>query len=301
MFFGTYAEINQDNKSYKKITVSYTNNTSKTYTIFAIDHENYTITQKHSWSDNNVTRYNLQSVSIDNGSFVPIQRNSNGNFSLKFFMNSNHSIIFMAKPQFKIITSDKNKMNFSPPSQTDDNWFDVDSNIQFIIPYIIQSDSDNIRQQLSGWSMDGSDIYVVSRQESSNFRSPIIHMSNTHSINLDYKTQYYVKVISNFGRTLGTGWYDSGTIFDISVIPDNDLLVRHEFEGWQGSVIGNGDQESANVISDSPKTLVANWFVDYTYISIITIIVIALLVLGIIYQKKRTYKHNNKTNLRART
>jgi hypothetical protein len=113
-------------------------------------------------------------------------------------------------------------------------------------------------------------------------------MSSTHKIGLFYTTQYYIKVISNFGRALGTGWHDSKTIVNVAIIPGDDILVKHIFTGWQGSVIGSGDQESANVLSDSPKTLVANWFVDYTNVSIIGIIVIASVVSLAIYQKRRT-------------
>lgn len=286
-FFGSCAAIDNQNNSQIRITVNFINDTSKTYTILPNSHQNYTITQEFSWKYNNSTRFNLQSYSIDNGPFVAIHRNAYGNFTIKFFTDSNHSIVFLAKPQFKIITSNTNKLDFSPPSPTNDDWFDIDSNIQIIAPTVSKMGSNNTRQQLSGWSIDGSDMYVIPRQESSYFKSPVIHMSTTHTIDLEYKTQYYIQVISDFGRALGTGWYDAGTILDISVIPNDDVLVKHEFSGWQGPVIGSGDQESANVLSDSPKILVASWFVDYTNVSIITIVAIALLVFMIIYQKKR--------------
>jgi hypothetical protein len=109
-----------------------------------------------------------------------------------------------------------------------------------------------------------------------------------HNVKLEYKTQYYVKVISNFGRALGTEWYNSGTIVDVSVIPGNDIIVNHVFSGWQGSTIGNKNQMSVETLADSPKVLVANWSADYTNVSIISIGIIAALVLVIIYQKRRT-------------
>ncbi len=283
-FFESYALTDIQDKAHK-ITVSYTNNTANSYVIFT-SNQNYTIIQPYSWGENNFMRFNLQSYSIDNGSLVPIHRNSHGNFTINLVSNSDHTIIFTAKPQFKITISSKNNVGFLPPSQTNDSWFDAGSIVQIIAPNILQSSPDT-RQQLTGWSIDGSDIYVVSRQESSNFKSPAIHVSSMHTIDLDYKTQYFIKLTSNFGRALGTGWYDSGTIADISVIPGDDFLVKHEFTGWSGPVIGNGDQESANIIADSPKTLAANWFVDYTNVSIIIIIAIAILVSLRIYQKKR--------------
>lgn len=279
----------QDNQSKIRITISYANDTSNTYTILANNNQKYTISQEHSWTINNVTRFNLQGYSLDNNSFVPIQRASYGNFTLDVFTDSNHSIVFSAKPQFKIITSDTSKINFFPDSPTNDNWFDADSDIRVIAPYVIQSVQEDTRQQLWGWSLDSPDIDIISRQESGNFKSQIIHMSSEHKIDLKYTTQYYIKVISNFGRPLGNGWYDSGTIADVSVMPSDDIIVRHVFTGWQGQVIGTQTQESVGVLVDSPKTIVANWFVDYTNVSIIGVFAIAVIVLSLIYLRRRTF------------
>jgi hypothetical protein len=281
----------QDNPSKISIKVSYLNNTSKSYEIFTGNSQKFTISQKYSWSVDNDTRFNLISYSVDNKPFTTIHRASNGNFTLKLETNSNHSVIFSTIPQFKIITDGIDKINFLPISPTNDNWFDAGSDLQIIVPYMIQSDQENIRKQLSGWSLDSPDINVITRQESGIYKSPVIHMSTSHRIFLGYTVQYHINVISNFGRALGTGWYDSGTITTVSVIPGDDMLVKHFFTGWQGSVIGSGYQESVNVLSDSPKTLVANWFVDYTNVSITGIILIAFLVSFVIYWKRRQFKN----------
>ena len=279
-----------DNPSKISIKVSYLNDTSKSYEIFADNNQKYTVSQKYSWSVNNDTRFNLKSYSIDNQPFVTIHRSSEGNFTLKLETDSSHSIVFSAIPQFKIITYGIDKVDFLPASPTNDNWFDTGSDIQIVTPYVILADQENIRKQLSGWSSDSPDINVITRQESGIYKSPVIHMSSTHRIFLEYTVQYYINVISNFGRALGTGWYDSGTIVTVSVIPGDDILVKHLFTGWQGSVIGSGDQESVNILSDSPRTLVANWFVDYTNVSIIGIILIASLVSFAIYWKRRQFQ-----------
>ena len=280
-----------DNHSKINIKVNYLNDTSKAYEIFTDSNQEYTISQKYSWEVNNFTRFNLKSYSIDNEPFITIHRASDGNFTLKLETNSSHSIVFSSTPQFKIITDGIDRVNFLPSSATNDNWFDAGSDVQIVVPYVIQSDQGNMRKQLSGWSLDSPDINVITRQESGSYKSHVIHMSSTHRIFLEYTVQYHINVISNFGRALGTGWYDSGTIVTISVIPGDDILVKHFFTGWQGSVIGSGDQESANILSDSPKTLAANWFVDYTNVSIIGIISIASLVSFAIYWKRRQFKN----------
>jgi hypothetical protein len=288
-FHESYEMIDyQVNQSKIRITVSYANDTSSTHIILVNSNQKYTISQEHSWANDNFTRFNLQGYSIDNNPFVPIQRAPNGNFTLDVPIDSNHSIVFLAKPQFKITTSETTKINFSPPSTTNDNWFDADSDIQIIAPYVLQSNQEDTRRQLNGWSLDSPDINIISRQESGTFKSHTIHMSSTHKIDLEYTTQYYIKVISNFGRALGTDWYDSGTIAYVSVMPADDILVKHVFTGWQGQVIGSENQELVGVLVDSPKTVVANWVADYTNVSTIGIVIIAVVVLLLIYQKRRT-------------
>lgn len=287
-FYESHAMMDyQGGHSKIKIIVNYINNTANTHTILLNSNQKYTIYQEYSWTNENFTRFNLVGYSIDNDPFVSIQRVSNGNFTLDILANSNHSIVFLAKPQFKIITSEINKINFSPPSPTNDDWFDADSNIQIIAPYVLLSDQEDTRRQLAGWSLDSSDINIISRQESGTFKSHTIHMSSTHKIDLEYTTQYYIKVISNFGRALGTGWYDSGTIAYVSIMPTDDILVRYVFTGWQGQVIGNENQESVGALADSPKIIIANWFVDYSNVSTVAIAAIAAVVLVVIYQKRR--------------
>lgn len=271
------------------INVTYANDTSTAYIIHVVNHQKHTISQKYSWMGDSPGRYNLQAYSIDNGPVIPISRASDGNFTLDLLTDSNHSVVFIAKHQFEMSLQGTSNAIFSPASPTNDNWFDAGSDVQFVVPYVISSDKEYTRQQLDGWSLDNSDINVISRQESDTFRSPVIHMSEMHKIDLEYKTQYYINVISNFGRALGTGWYNSGTIVDITALPGNDILVNHIFSGWQGPVIGNINQESTEILADSPKVLVANWSADYTNISIIAIIIIAAIVLLTIYQKRKTY------------
>lgn len=276
-----------------RIIVSYANNTSNTHTIMANNNQKYTISQQYSWADDNYTRFNLQGYIMDDGPVVPIQRTSHGNFTLNISTNSNHSIVFLAKPQFKIITPETNMINFNPPSPTDDYWFDANSDVQITVPYVLQSDQNDTRKQLSGWSLDSSDINVITRQESGTFKSHMIRMSSMHKIDLIYSTQYYVNVISNFGKVVGSGWYDSGTIAYVSIMPTEDILVKHVFAGWQGQIIGSQNQESVGVMVDSPKIVSANWFVDYTNVSIIGIFIIANIVVILIYQKRRTRSNHN--------
>ena len=269
------------------VTVRYANDTAMEYVISIAGDQGYTISQRHSWQEDSSSRYNLQAYSIDNGPVIPVNRMSDGNFTLDVSVDSNHDVVFIAKPQFELVIHGTDNATFFPPSPTKDNWFDENTDVQFIVPSVEPSDKQGTRLQIDGWSLDDSYINATPRQESGTFKSGTIHMSSMHDVKLEYKTQYYVNIISSFGRALGTGWYNSGAIVDVSVIPGNDGIVNHVFSGWQGSTIGNQNQMSVETLADSPKVLVANWSADYTNVSIISIGIIAALVFGIIYQKRR--------------
>ena len=270
------------------ITVQYANDTAPGYNIISDNNQKHTISQRYWWSEDGISRYSLYAYTIDKSPMFPINRSSDGNFTLDVLANSNHNVSFFARPQFKIILHGIDNTTFLPPSPTNDNWFDENTDVYIMVPNVIPSHQQDTRLQLDGWSLDDSYIDAIPRQESGTFRSGTIHMSSGHDVNLEYKTQYYVKVISSFGRALGTGWYNSGTIVDASVIPGNDIIVSHVFSGWQGSTIGNQNQMSVETLADSPKVLVAIWSADYTNVSIISIVIIAALVVVVIYQKRRT-------------
>jgi hypothetical protein len=267
-----------------KISVRYSRDTSDSYTTSVEIGQKYTLSQKYTWQST-VGRFNLVSYTVDNKAQVSIPRHADGNFTIDTPTDKDHSITFFAVRQFQV-TSTFSNTTFSPRSPTGDNWFDENTDLRFSVPYVTKSDS-QIREQLVGWSADNSDVNIIPRQESGLFRSTVIHVIENHVIVPQYKDQYFVNVISSFGRALGTGWYDSGAIANISVIPGDDTITRHVFLGWQGQVVGDANQYSVETLVDSPKVMVANWSVDHTYVSVISIIVIAVLVAFTIYKKRK--------------
>ncbi|MDE1843347.1 MAG: hypothetical protein KGH95_06835 [Thaumarchaeota archaeon] len=266
------------------ILVNYEKDPSRNYPVSVESGQEYVLSQRYTWQDT-LGRLDVISYTIDKGQDVAIPRHSDGNFTIDIPTDRDHTVTFHTMQQFEI-TSTCDNITFSPPSPTGDNWFDDNSDMQFVVPYVIPSDNQS-RQQLAGWSEDNSDVTIIPRQDLGLFRSHVIQVTEKHDISLQYKNQYHVSVISNFGRPLGTGWYDSGTISNISVISGDDTILHHVFLGWQGQVIGDATQYSAEILVDSPKVMVANWSVDYTSISVIAIIVISVLVIVIIYKKRR--------------
>ncbi len=89
------------------------------------------------------------------------------------------------------------------------------------------------------------------------FRTPLVLVAI-------FKTQYELKVISEFGNPQGSGWYDQGSQAPFSVTtpqPSPGLLGllggRVIFQGWSGNFTGTAS--TSNIKMDAPKTIQANW------------------------------------------
>lgn len=268
------------------LTIKYTNDTMPTTVLSVDNNAKYTLSQSYSWVRDQTSRYNLQAYSIDNGPHVDIPRVARGNFTLDVLTDSNHKIVFMTTIQYPIETIGTSQVSFMPLSPTNDNWFDINSDELVSVPYVIQSDAKNTREQLKGWSYDGEDYGQIKRSESGFYNTLPIHMSGSHSINFIYATQYYLNLVSEYGHITGSGWYDSNTNVTISSSSGDDFPVRHVFSGWNGPVL-DSHKMTTNILMEGPETIAANWTVDYT--PVILMGVIAIAASGIIlYLKRRT-------------
>lgn len=73
-----------------------------------------------------------------------------------------------------------------------------------------------------------------------------------------FRQQYFLDVTSQFGHTLGTGWYDANFTATAGVYPSG--INQYHFSGWSGST--NSTSISVQIRMDSSKTLVAQWKQD---------------------------------------
>jgi hypothetical protein len=266
----SYGQTPPVSKNEITLKISYANDTAQSYTISLNPQEKYTLSQSYSWVRDQSSRFNLQSYSMDNAPYQTIDRVARGNFTLDVPTDSSHSIVFLAVPQYPIEVNGTDSVVFSQPSPTNDNWFDLNSDITVSVLYLVKLDQ-NSRNQLTGWSLDGSSSEQITRQESGMFSTSTIIMSDPHTVYFGYVTQYYVNVLSEFGHVTGAGWYDSGNTATISVVPTQDFPVGHAFAGWQGVT---SSSNSINIVVDSPKTLTANWKSDYSIIMVIGAVIV---------------------------
>lgn len=104
----------------------------------------------------------------------------------------------------------------------------------------------------------------------------------------NYKTQHQLLIESAYGEPEGEGWYEAGSTVTISVAPSEGGIIRQVFSGWSGDF--SGDTPTAQLIINSPKTITANWRIDYTRLYIIiagSIVGAIVLVLAVRLQRKK--------------
>ena len=258
-----------------KLSVRYENNFAPSFEILVDSEEKYTLDQSYSWIRDETSRYNLVSYSIDGGDYIPISRLARGNFTLDITMDSPHSVDLLAVPQYPIAVDGTVDYVFSPSSPTGDNWFDIDSDITIQVLSTKEIKKGQIRQQLTGWSLDKANMRTIPQGEPGLFSTEQIHMSDSHMVDFSLIEQYKVDVISEYGTVIGSGWYDAASRVTVSVNEPEQFLIRNILEGWEGSNL-ESKGNSAIVLVDAPKTVIAKWKTDYSQLIMVALIPVAV-------------------------
>ncbi len=106
----------------------------------------------------------------------------------------------------------------------------------------------------------------------STLQSGSITVAAYGSIVGNYKTQYYVALVSHSPTPSGTGWYDAGTFAAISAPQYGDIVPsssRYSFAGWTTadmSEITDPQSPSTTLFIDQAKTVDANYVIQYAVI-----------------------------------
>jgi uncharacterized repeat protein (TIGR02543 family) len=139
-----------------------------------------------------------------------------------------------------------------------------------------------IRHFLTSWSGDATAITRTAR----------ILMDEPKTVTANWRTQYYLTVVSDYGEPQGEGWYDSRSTAAFSVTSPVGTMVRQVFTGWSEDSTATG--RSAHIFMDEPKTVTANWQTDYTYLYALIggIVGTAVVVSAIILWRRRRRAQN---------
>ncbi|MEM2760943.1 MAG: hypothetical protein QXU32_09410 [Nitrososphaerales archaeon] len=97
-------------------------------------------------------------------------------------------------------------------------------------------------------------------------KSRTLIVDNDIDLKAVFKVQHYLKLISEYGRVQGSGWYNEGSIVEFSVSPtevidENNAGIRYVFNGWDD---GDYRNSATNTIAiEKPLTIRASWKQQY--------------------------------------
>ena len=264
------------------LKVSFENNLLPSYEMPLVSGQTFTLTQNHSWVQDETSRYNLVSYTLD-GETVKISRTARGDFTLSIPTDSSHNVVFSAVSQYALSVEGTNDFSYLPSSPTNDNWFDVGTDVSINIQKTSEIEPNKVRQEITGWSLDKSEFWNIEDDGSTFFTTPPIMMNEYHLVDFFTAFQYKLNVISDSGETSGSGWYEQGTTVPIGVDTVGDGLVLNSLSGWEGANV-TYEGNVAQVFIDGPVTVSAK--MEKNYSLLIVVIVIPILTVGIIGIKK---------------
>ncbi|MEM1548478.1 MAG: serine/threonine-protein kinase [Candidatus Bathyarchaeia archaeon] len=86
-------------------------------------------------------------------------------------------------------------------------------------------------------------------------------MNRPISLTAKWKTQYFLKVETPYGKAVGEGWYDEGSTAYVRLenteVEDFFIIIRY-FTRWSGDASGSKAVSDA-IYMDAPKTAIAVW------------------------------------------
>ena len=264
------------------LKVSFENNLLPSYEVPLVSGQTYTLTQNHSWVQDETSRYNLASYTLD-GENVKISRTARGDFTLTIPTDSSHDIVFSAIPQYALSVEGTNDFSYLPSSPTNDNWFDLGTEVSINVQKTTEIEANKVRQEITGWSLDKSEFWNIEDDGSTSFTTPPIMMDEYHLVDFFAAFQYKLNVISDSGETTGSGWYEQGVTVPIGIDAGGDGLILNSVSGWEGADV-TYDGNIVQVFIDGPVTVSAK--VEKNYSLVIGIIIIPILIIGTIGFKK---------------
>ena len=157
-------------------------------------------------------------------------------------------------------------------------WYKNGTTVSFsLTPY---TETPDTRHIFTGWSGDFTGTSPAG----------ILYMNAPMSIIANWRTEYLVKLYSEYGTPAGSGWHNEDESVNISVDPVQGFIVRQVFDGWTGDLASA--ESSVNITMNSPKVITAMWHTDYVqlYILISVILVVAGIVTTIILVRRKGIK-----------
>jgi hypothetical protein len=158
------------------------------------------------------------------------------------------SLTVSADIEISVVRSEQVKLSVASPYGivTGAGWYDVGSTAKFSVDESAPVDS-GTRYYCTGYTGDAS----------GSGNSGSIVMNTAKTITFQWKKQFLLTIVSEYGSKSGEGWYDEGVSAQFSVAAVEEAGVRYSFVSWAGDFAGASP--SGSIVMNGPKTVTANW------------------------------------------
>ncbi len=143
-------------------------------------------------------------------------------------------------------------------------WYNQGETAQISINTPVAGGS-GTRYVFQSWAGTGSGSY----SGTNNPATVTVNEAITETVN--WTTQYFLTINSDYGNPTGEGWYDAGTTAQFSV--ENEVTVnndtKYQFTSWTGTGAGaySGANNPGSVVMNDPIQEQANWQVSQYYVA----------------------------------
>ena len=134
-----------------------------------------------------------------------------------------------------------------------EGWYDEGTVANVTVKSPIRKAEAGARLVFAGWSGDSN----------STSKSIALAIVAPRSVVANWKTQYFLEVVSPYSEVKGRGWYDQGSTasFSLSSTVSWEYGVRYFFDRWSGDFEGTSVEGS--VVMDAPRKVISVWRMNY--------------------------------------
>ena len=155
----------------------------------------------------------------------------------------------------------------------------------------VEIDPKSIRKIFSGWDTHGAKTLsfedIESDSTAKGSQNLLVFINAPANVTAQWKTQYYLNVISEEAEAKGEGWYDFGRLATVSLKESSTppgMWTSNKFDKWTGDI--DSETSKARVIMNGPKTVIAEFKEDNTPGIINSVILIGVAAVGAVIYKK---------------
>jgi hypothetical protein len=167
-------------------------------------------------------------------------------------VQATHTLMFNWKTQFWI------QIDSAYGSPTASAWVDQGESFTAAVTSPADITPNNNQRICTGHSVDGGSPAAGPSYTFANIEA-------AHTIDFNWKQQFYLTVNSANGSPSESGWYDSGATVNVvlsSGTVSGGTGVQYVFTGWGNDASGAG-LTSDGIVMNGPKTVTANWKTQY--------------------------------------